>query len=548
MSDAPGRDLKFGVDRLVMNGRRVFGWGWVAHPALAVSGITLRVDGDGWQRRMPASCGLVRADVQSAFPHLLYAESSGFSIAGYTPGKSVRKLVLELELDGGGTAEIDVTGSADMQPASRRKLRELAWVAQATWRRLRRGDLRGIVSRARAQSYLAPSLDDEGVAATLRPRVRSVSAMSMVFDHALGGGANQYRHALIDERLAAGSAVLLCTYNLPTLDYRLHWLVPGGEEQTYRLSSFTGIERLLDGAPVSEFFVNGSVSFDEPLLFADWIAMLRHDHRDARLVVAVHDYFAVCPSFVLLDADGHYCGIPDVSVCAQCLKRHKARYVALSPQTEIGPWRALWGRCLQAADELRCFSESSVRLMLRAYPDLRRERIRVVPHRVDYLPPRLPKLDHAAPLVIGIVGHISAQKGALVVKEMCAELDREASAARIVIIGTLDLAVSSKRLTVTGAYRHDKLVELIESNRINVFLFPSICPETFSYVTEELIALAVPVVAFDLGAPGERLRQYDNAKLCAETSARAALETLDAFHVELAEREASQRRMRAERD
>jgi hypothetical protein len=31
-------------------------------------------------------------------------------------------------------------------------------------------------------------------------------------------------------------------------------------------------------------------------------------------------------------------------------------------------------------------------------------------------------------------------------------------------------------------------------------------------------------------------------------SARAALETLDAFHVELAEREASQRRMRAERD
>jgi hypothetical protein len=67
-------------------------------------------------------------------------------------------------------------------------------------------------------------------------------------------------------------------------------------------------------------------------------------------------------------------------------------------------------------------------------------------------------------------------------------------------------------------------------------------------VTEELIALAVPVVAVDLGAPGERLSQYDNAKLCAEVSARAALETLEAFHVELGEREASQRRMRAERD
>ena len=105
------------------------------------------------------------------------------------------------------------------------------------------------------------------------------------------------------------------------------------------------------------------------------------------------------------------------------------------------------------------------------------------------------------------------------------------------MIGTLDLALKSARLRVTGPYRHEDLVDLIEANGINMFFFPSICPETFSYVTEEMIRLGVPIVAFDLGAPGERLRSYGNARLCGEVSARAALATLVAFHRELAARE-----------
>ena len=39
-------------------------------------------------------------------------------------------------------------------------------------------------------------------------------------------------------------------------------------------------------------------------------------------------------------------------------------------------------------------------------------------------------------------------------------------------------------------------------------------------MTEEMIRLELPIVAFDLGAPGERLRGYRNARLCAEVSAR----------------------------
>ena len=198
------------------------------------------------------------------------------------------------------------------------------------------------------------------------------------------------------------------------------------------------------------------------------------------------------------------------------------------------PWRALWGRCLHTADEVRFYSESTRELFLRAYPTLPRERLTVVPHQTNYVPERLPRPDLQAPLVIGVLGEISMHKGADVLKEMVRIVDATQADVRIVVLGTLHAALKSERLAVTGAYDRAHLVDLIEANGINMFLFPSIWPETFSYVVAELIALDMPVVAFDLGAPGERLRSYSKARMCGETSAQAALDTLAAFHRALA--------------
>jgi len=538
MSDQKERDLQFGIDRLVTNGRRIFGWGWVAHPTQAVEKVGLRLEGNGWQIRLPVDFGLTRADVERAFPDLRNAASSGFVVTGYPPQQPVTKATLELRLDDGERLELDVTRVIEARTAARRKFREILWLARAAARRLARGDFRGVARRALSQNYGAPSLDDLDTVKGLLPQLAEAS-VTVVFDHNLGGGANQYRRQLIGDRHAAGAVVLLCTYNLPTLDYRLQVFRKNGGEDIYRMSSFAALDRIVSKAKVTEIFVNSPVSFDEPLVFADWIGTMRASLPHTRLTVAVHDYFAVCPSFVLLDADGRYCGIPDVSVCAQCLPRHEARYVALSPPTEIGPWRALWGRCLATADEVRCFSASTRKLLLRAYPGLDPDRISVVPHRVDFVPARLPALDHSAPLTIGIIGQISEQKGALIVKDLMARIDREHPDVRVVVIGGVDIPIRSPRLSMTGAYTHADLVDLIEANRINLAFFPSVCPETFSYVTEEMIRLDLPIVAFDLGAPGERLRGYRNGRLCPEVSAESALSTLLALHQALLAKEVS---------
>jgi len=78
------------------------------------------------------------------------------------------------------------------------------------------------VRRARAQRYLAPSLDDRNALDGLLSELRRASSVSIVLDNNMGGGSNQYRRSIVAERVAKDQTVLLCTYNLPILEYRLH--------------------------------------------------------------------------------------------------------------------------------------------------------------------------------------------------------------------------------------------------------------------------------------------------------------------------------------
>lgn len=550
-SPGSGRDVlaetgfRHAIDRLALRGRRLFGWGWVADQGQAIESLALTVAGEGWQRKLPVTYGLARPDVAAAWPGLPGSGASGFVVTGYVDTPAVRSIMLELRYAGGEARTIDVTLAAERDATGRsRRIRSLRYLAGALARRLGRGDLRGIVRRAAAQNYHASSLDEGSVLRALIARLGGAARIVIVFDHNMGGGANVYRRTVIADRVAAGAEVLLCTFNFPTLDYRVEHFAPARraghtEERTevagiYRARSYLALEPVLEAVAVDELFVNSVVSFDEPLPFAEWLTGLRSAKPELRLTIAVNDYFAVCPSFTLINDRGRYCGIPALSECERCLASHRASWMALSPPSTIGPWRAIWGRCLATADEVRCFSESSRGLLLRAWPGFAEAKLSLVPHRVDYTPKRLPSIDRQGPLAIAVVGQISVQKGAEVVRDLVARADRERLPLRVVVIGTLDLCVDSKRLTVTGPYRREDLVDLIEAHRINMVLFPSICPETFSYVVEELMRLALPIVAFDRGAPGERLRRYPQARLCREADPGAALEAMIAWHREWA--------------
>jgi len=68
-------------------------------------------------------------------------------------------------------------------------------------------------------------------------------------------------------------------------------------------------------------------------------------------------------------------------------------------------------------------------------------------------------------------------------------------------------------MNVLGKYERHELPHLIEKNEINVILFPSIFPETFSYVTSEVMIMKMPIAYFDIGAVPEKLKSYEKGSL-----------------------------------
>src|SRR2546422_254362 len=140
MSTVTDAELRHGIDRLAINGQRVFGWGWIAHRTRTAAAISLKIAGRGWERRLPVSFGLERRDVEEAFPDLANAGTSGFVVTGYIPDHETEKLTLEVSFDGGDELAIDITRVADSRYAQRRIVRMVAWLMHAVWRRLKRGD------------------------------------------------------------------------------------------------------------------------------------------------------------------------------------------------------------------------------------------------------------------------------------------------------------------------------------------------------------------------------------------------------------------------
>ena len=51
-----GRHVHFSI----ATGKRIFGWGWVAHSVLRATDVHLCVQGEGWERRLQADFGLAR--------------------------------------------------------------------------------------------------------------------------------------------------------------------------------------------------------------------------------------------------------------------------------------------------------------------------------------------------------------------------------------------------------------------------------------------------------------------------------------------------------
>lgn len=533
-SQDPRAPLRHAIDHLAVRNGRLLGWGWMLSSGPAVVALHLRVEGPGTSRRFAADLGTPRDDIARAFPDVPNAATSGFMVTGFVAADDARQAWLEVSLADGTKHEIDASAALDTGTQRPARSTRVGNALRAAWRRLRAGDIRGLWQRLVART---PDVANASwIARHWVPRLADAPAC-VVFDHDMGGGANRYRERLVAERLAAGQPVVLVTYRIAQATHEARLLRHASATETAALDRVEAIEPLFARGRVAEAVINSPVSFDDPAGLARWLGDLR-GRATFRLLTTVHDYFPICRSFVLIDAGGRHCGVPAIDACERCMAANAGSFMNLSPPTPIAEWRAAWSRCLHASDEIRCFSRSSRDLLLRAYPDLPRDRLTVVPHDTSDIAFRPATHDPSGPLVIGVIGEVKGFKGATVVAELARLAEASPSNVRVVVMGSLEPPVASPRLTVTGRYRRDDLPSLVERHGVNMLFFPSVWPETFSYVAAEMMALRLPVVAFDIGAPAERLAAWPLARLCESLDARAAYDLLVSYHRERAEQAA----------
>lgn len=512
---------RFGLDSLVVREGRFYGWGWFLDDAARAVQCELRLPlRDGGEQAAICVPGGTREDLRRAYPQVPHAISSGFLLQGklrdaLDPQRPAR---LVATLANGEVRYCEVHGlprPATAEGALRRAL--------GKWRR-EGGRALLAALRARGQARL----HDAWARWRLLGRLRRWGArpLTLVIDHGMGGGANRYRHALVD-RLAAAGPVLVLAPVLHELQYRLD-LHADGRSLECRLPRLPDLLALLQRLPRLDIRINELVSYDDPLALLDWLRAQRA-RGAGELVFHLHDYHAACPAWTLVDHTGVYCGVPDTDVCRRCLPANTANTMGFTPGVTVPQWRAAWGPFLQDCDRIVAFSQASVDILARAYPQLPREKITVQPHAVDASRLRPIQPQPGPPLVVGVVGHISAAKGALMLREMARLIRERGLPMRIVVFGTLEHHDVADGIEVLGEYATPELPDLLERQRVGVCLLPSVCAETYSFVTDELMAMRAPLAVFPIGAPAERVAHYNRGLVISRMDAATALDEIAAF-------------------
>lgn len=214
--------------------------------------------------------------------------------------------------------------------------------------------------------------------------------------------------------------------------------------------------------------------------------------------ITVHDYYLLCPR-VSLSRGGRYCEEKGEADCSECLSRSPKPLTA-----DIAGWRERNLHFLKGAAEISVPSSDAARRLQRYFPALT---CRCVPHPETAAGNFVPACPEGS-LKVGVIGAVSRIKGSDLLYACAADAKRRRLPLHYVVIGyTCRQKKSSGLLKVTGEYQEEDLQQLISREKPELIFFPGQAPETFSYTLSSAITAGLPVLATDIGAVEERVRQ-----------------------------------------
>jgi len=524
--------LTYNIDHVVVRENQVFIYGWGFAPGLSIEKLTLTLafTESNTNAELNATYGQCRDDVKVKYPNNIEAINAGFSLFAEIDSKDISKMQLKWVLSNRQiiTTPIHfIEGFSGDNAFSR--LHHYWLLLKKSLILFKNSGIKTTLKKIKNYNKGKPLAITKTTWESLI-QVLSLQPLSLVVDHEMGGGSNIYRRQRIEEKISKGEKVLLFGFHIASLQYFIEFY-DGQTVTRYSIASIEAFAHLLRRCKIQHILYNGLASFRQPLSAVEMLTMLRK-HIHCSLEIVIHDYFAICPSHFLINDKEQFCGVPEINECRRCIKGHSDGFVSISGIRDIDQWRNAWHEFLSVADEVKLFSNASAKLLERAYPRLNQRTWEIVPHKLHTQYPKLP-ISTSGDLHIGVVGLIGKHKGAQIISNLANEILRNNSTVKITVIGTLEARVSRQVVDVTGPYHPKDLHQLIRDSKANVFLFPSIWAETFSFVAHELVSMDVPLACFNIGAPAELVGTYKKGLLLTSFDPDQMLRELEDFWLKL---------------
>ena len=229
--------------------------------------------------------------------------------------------------------------------------------------------------------------------------------------------------------------------------------------------------------------------------FRNFPCDLQYISKKAKVILSLHDYYILCPRNFLLDTNNELCNNPISSDCFICEK-------LIDIQTRNNAITNLVNSA-----EIVTAPDRSVIEKVGKYYNIKNSII--IPNGTD-----LTSFKHFNISIknkhkeknIAFVGGIGDNKGVKEIVELV-KLNTPNIKYHLFGWGTDEyLNENHKNFIYHGKYKRNELPYLLNKNSIDLVVLLSTCPESFSYVLSEVIYSQVPVLSFDIGALGSRIK------------------------------------------
>lgn len=333
----------------------------------------------------------------------------------------------------------------------------------------------------------------------------------LLISHRQGGGIETHLHQLADTLGEEFGTLVLAPNPVRPGEFSLNLLKnPLYLPNLAALNEsdlLNALNALFKNRPSSVVHLHSAVGFN----IAKLTSVLRSVKSwGVRIVSTIHDYSPICPRNHLINDSDDYCGIPGPAECNACARSGPSGSGA--EFSDIVAYRAAYRELLACAERTYVPSEDT---RARLQPHLRSTVLQSKPHleaaaTVSKRPRwRLSSASGPArPLRIALIGAIGPHKGSSVLFGCASDAMRRELDLDFRVIGYTDIDERLRRVNVavTGPYfSEEDLHASIKDYEPDVAFFPSIWPETYLYTLSEAFNHGLFPVAFDIGAPAERI-------------------------------------------